>query len=190
MKRIGRIIILFVFLQWMGCTGCCENYECTYGELESVEFRAFNNAGPEPVEITIDTMPALAFILQLTFRGTKTECPENASNHGNPFISSAYAYKCIGPDFQSPDTIVSLTITSNQTFNENYPAGEDLTPLFVTKVDDGFLYGPVGWTPDLERNYYLFSKPSETATHRFFAELVLSDGRLIKDSTNFITLVP
>jgi hypothetical protein len=57
-------------------------------------------------------------------------------------------------------------------------------------VDDGFLYGPVGWTPDLERNYYLFSKPSETATHRFFAELVLSDGRLIKDSTNFITLVP
>jgi hypothetical protein len=187
MKRAIQTLSILIFLHLLGCTGCCEEYQCSYGELESIEFRAFNNAGESPVEVHSDTLPALAFMLQVTFRGTKMDCPENAEMRLNPFISSAYAYKCEGPVFQSPDTIVSMIITSNQAFNQNYPAGEDLTGLFVTKRE-AFPYSAAGWVPDLERNYYLFSKPEAALTHRFFIEMKLSDGRIFTDSTDLITL--
>jgi hypothetical protein len=189
MRRIWQITSAFIFLYFLGCTGCCEDYECTYGELESIEIRAFNNGGQTPVELHTDTLPALAFMLQVAFRGTKMDCPDNAQIWSNPFITAAYAYKCEGPVFQSPDIIISNIITSNQAFGENYPAGEDLSRLFVSKRE-GFPHSAAGWTPDLERNYYLFNKPDSTATHRFYVEIILSDGRIFKDSTDLITLVP
>ncbi len=83
-------------------------------------------------------------------------------------------------------------------FNENYPAGSDLSALFEAEYESAFdsnvffryetFDSTAYWPPQRFARYYLFSTPDEIQTHRFIVTATLKNGVLFSDTTSSICL--
>jgi hypothetical protein len=182
------------------CSGCiCEN-ECSYTELASIEVSNLDNAGQTPIEPISDTLDALSFMLEIKFHGKAPvqSCSNVLQQCLRSLSNPALAMKCSGPVFLSPDTLRMITIQSTADFNENYPAGSDLSALFEAEYESAFdsnvffryetFDSTAYWPPQRFARYYLFSTPDEIQTHRFIVTATLKNGVLFSDTTSSICL--
>jgi hypothetical protein len=183
----ARAILLLLIMQLTACVGCCPDYDCSYGELLEIELRAFNNGDKEPFEVLSDSIPAKALMLKLTYKGSKTECPDETAEIRNYFTNAAFAFSCPDNLFESPDTVDSIFIKSTADFNSAFPAGSDLSELFLSRSDYSTA---VRWRPEYEKNYLLFSSPEQPTAMHFVVEVKLTSGEVFRDSTGLITLIP
>ncbi len=194
-----RGLALIISFHVMVClVSCCDEGGCIESKLNSITADMFDNTGQFPVEITQDSssLSAAGFKIELTFDGEITHegpCIASRNNLSGWLITNAQAMKCPSPEFSSPDTLDFVNIRSVADFNDEYPAGANLVPLFVDDFRDGkndrmtdFPF----WGQPITVNYLLFSEPDSTRWHQFIIEAHMTSGRILSDTTLYIELVP
>lgn len=163
------------------CTGCCDDEICHKIKTTAISLEILDNSGASPVIPQSDTIEALAFMIRMHLDMDSTPCASRISFPEISLTPRAMAFSC-GYNAQL-DSVSSFYIYADSDFSQNYPAGSDLTELFE------FSSNPAA-DRYREKNIdlYLFSDPDSVKQFRFFAELVFTDGRVLRDSTTSIVL--
>lgn len=174
-----HLIMLLSFL----INSCCTDYYCLY--IEGIKVQNYDNSGINPELQLNDTIPALAFMLELSFITNEQICK---LFHGvNIGIGTANAISC---DFiiEFENQISDLSIYSTADFNDEFPAGADLSELFKSKSIDELNQTLKTEYKGLNFNYYLLKKPNWESIHQFIIQIELTNGQIFSDTTQNVVL--
>jgi hypothetical protein len=199
-KVFSILLITHLLHCCSGCDGCEEN--CRYTELGNVDVRNMDNRGVEPVPVLSDTIPANAYMLEMSFYGKAPET--TCENHMKRFLqdlitpNKSFAFKCEGPLYQSPDTIQHIHISSTVDLNDDFPQGSNLSDLFERKFqqlyDKNEYYLTDGidstayWPTERKARFFLFANVDSIRPHRFIVEVIMTNGHVFSDTTETIYL--
>ncbi len=188
------IFILFGIQCMTCCSSCCGDSICISTELALMEIDHVDNGGTAPVPITVDSVSAMAYAIQVKYFGRELEglCNHSLNNFLTSLSNKCYALSCPKDVYLSPDTIRQVIIYSSADFDQTHPAGTDLMEYFVektiTQLPSSASHLDWFW-PELKVvNYLLFAMPSSEMSQRFYIDVHLTNGRVLSDSTNHIVL--
>lgn len=195
MNKIGRACIVLVVAHLVGiASSCCDEPVTLCYTLTSLETNSLDNTGAAPVPLQSDTLPAKAYVLEISFFVDDATCL--LDNLGNfSFYSSALAFDCDdNPRLILRDSIISLEITSTADFDAEHPKGTDLSGLFV-KPSTATIAGQImpfsitdpASMPSTFR-LYLVGEPETIQPHRFITTILTDTGLMLSDTTETITL--
>ena len=112
------------------------------------------------------------------------------------FIQSAYACKCPAPMFYPKDSIVSIQIYSDKSFDETHPAGANIAEFFkidefsqLTSFEDYLKYTAPAFTSLFPYSWFrcvLTATTIEEGEYEFTFVVGLSDDRILEQSIKTI----
>lgn len=188
MKVKGLLIVIAFFIITIFFESCCRDIlphfrrvELVIGHAETISNQSLGFGNWNLEEITIDSLATYSIELQFE----KIYYAINTIS----LINSCYAYQCKPDGYDGPDLqVVNFVITSNNDFNENYPSGTDLTPLFFiynseNQLTNEFVVNRMNFVGDLT-TISLAERPSENLTHEFTIRIVQEDGNFFEVTTS------
>jgi hypothetical protein len=136
MAVMAALMLLEIFF-----TGCCncEDPISDYYELDALSTHHLDNSGAEAVISESNSILKEAYGIGLVF---STRQISMADEPGFSFlISPALATSCRCEEWQysSRDEILSITVTTLKDFNDQFPAGSNVTDLFRVYGNQQFL---------------------------------------------------
>lgn len=194
------IIISTVFLLRViiSCCDCVEPVEHKYS-IEYISVYNLDNSGQNPIISETNIVPSKAYGIQIDFSLIQV-----AINQTNTFtiFPEASAFDCFCPpslQYTAKDSIISLDITTINSFDSQHPSDSDVSNLFKVLYHNSYI---------TLQNYikqpqvvYLFEKPEKVTLslfllqppeilgeHIFNIGITLSDHRFLTMTTNPVTL--
>lgn len=125
LSALGLLFTVIIGLQ-LSNTGCCPD-ESICLTVDTTNLTILDNSHDIPKTPQNETVPAKALLLRLTLENKGSMCYKPPAFS---LINSAYARSC-RPKEKIQDSITDISITSNQPYNINHPAGAELNELFV-----------------------------------------------------------
>lgn len=178
------IYVYCILIAWICSATTCDCYESTpeYIEstLKSISLYNINNEGEEPVVATISGVKKEAYILCI-----RVEC-ENI----DPLVNETQYYMLA-------NGIQNIRIYTLTSFNENYPAGSDVSECFKpypillnNHLYDLTLYGtPIKRLNDRGNTLYKALRTiPDPGAYQFRVEAELEDGQTIEQETEIVIL--
>ncbi len=194
MKKVCFILLFPFIIQFIMACGKCEaTHLGTYThhslQIKNIRFNADNS--------NMDSIPALeyGFIMDI-------ELKKLANNFSFPdalLHQKAFAWQfedCITDDLNAADTIKALKIYSTASFNNDFPAGKDLSELFMIgeeTVQEYIAKDPnrliimksnAGQDNYLTAIFRLSQKTETEGWHTFNVEIICSDNRILTAQTS------
>lgn len=194
-KKITLVFLIAISTQLIiACCDCPEPHKYQY-KFEYLSAFNLDNSEANSV-ISESPIPRNAYGIKLQI-GLR-----ELSLNRNPFFlfSQANAMCCFcGPDttITPRDTITSLTITTTNRFDDNHPAGSDVTTLFkVLRYGNYVSIDSVIARPDTYfkrteiefMELYLFTPPGLAGEYSFKVDLLLSNDTHLSAITKSINL--
>lgn len=201
------IFLLFsvLVLSTLVTTSCNLDANCDFdNRFHVIDFNVYENQITYPddtglpffAQIGNEPLPYYEYALSLTPIGQtyRSDNPPSASLFA---VQSAKA--CSPEPLKNEEPITGIRITADKDFNEEYPAGSDLTPVFdvlTLYLDSGYTTQRVQaflnqspFVPD-QLSFILNTEPAEDQTFRFTVELDM-DGVNVQEvsiTSNPITI--
>lgn len=181
LKRIKWKLLLIMSILYLpyGCSSDDEG-SAIAGDIVGIELKQLNNAAKEPSFPTNERLPKEAYLLAI---GLKVD--------SKPWDNSIYYY------YELSDPIASIKIITVTDFNEEYPAGSDVSELFKQYPLQlkGWVYDsttedkPIFQITQNESYIYkaLLTYPAP-GTYQFKVELTLRSGLQFVEETEAIEL--
>lgn len=144
------------------------------------------------VYIDTQTISYNELLIQLKFSGPTYSQNRISLN----LIPTAYA--CDYDPSRSEEKITSISIISNQDFNDKYPAGSDLTNLFGVSRTNNYLnkfsiQEYLNTYPTMEDVDFFLKEPTDVSKAISFSIIIHFDGKYTKElgyATPVINLLP
>ncbi len=205
-KVLFLLILPFVAEFIIACCNC--NLDTQYGYFSNcnINISELDNSGEKAVVTTSNTIPKEAFGIRISIDRVDNTCYFNSTPS---FLYSAFATSCDCPpefEYLAKDSIVDIEIITTNSYNTivngvstSHNAGSDISKFFyaysnyeyieISKYIKNMNYGIKNniieqYTFDL----LLMSPPEVTSQHQFIVNIELSDGRVLSEQTNLITL--
>lgn len=167
-----------------GCGGST-NYTPTITHLKDISISAYNQQTNSVIQ-NDGNVKATDIALNISMNVDYVALNESKQNFRNPFVTAAYA--CTPPVFyQLSDSIVAITITSNNDYDDTHKAGANLYEYFQSPE----LSEINGTEPSTDAGYmmYLNQAPKENTAHKFTIKIRMVSGAVKEAVTNeFIVL--
>lgn len=198
-------ILFFLFLPLLldvFIVGCCDCPPTEYFDYSncSLQVENLDNAGPNAIIATKDTVLKEAYGIQLTIERSEGIC-----HHQNLplFSSSAYALtkcKCDYEVYDYLDSASSISIFTVNDFDQDHPSNSDITEYFktgsFTEVNSSLpeinqtLYNNYNRDSieNLDFNVFLFTAPISPGNHQFKIEIAFTNGKTLEATTPNIYL--
>lgn len=194
-KKITIIFLLVISTQLV--ISCCDCPEAHKYEYKFEYLSAFNLDNSEANSVISEsTIPRNAYGIKLQLGLRELSLYHNRFS----LFTQVNAMCCLcGPDttITPRDTITSLTVTTINKFDDNYPEGSDVTALFkVLRYGnyvgiDSVIARPDTYYKRTETEFmelYLFTPPKEAGEHSFKVDLALSNKAHLSALTKAINL--
>ena len=199
--KIITFLLLPLMLDMLVACCDCDDPEKHIYTIDNLSIRSIDNRGSQPVEIDAGTVPKNAY-------GIKVRLPLRMVAYNRPairplFSTAAYATSCGCPPslvYSPTDSIVSFKVVTLNNFDNQHPAGADVTSLFQVFKASNRSYQSIAnylasdapvynhkLDENVELTLLLMQAPAE-GQHQFHIEIKLSDNRLLSGSTSIITL--
>ncbi|MBO9614222.1 MAG: DUF5034 domain-containing protein [Dyadobacter sp.] len=195
-KKVTFIFLVAFCIQLI--VACCNCPEPTIYQYKFEYVAAFNvdNSKANPI-ISESPIPRKAYGIKLQI-GLRQLAMRNHNKFS--LLNQVCAFDCFcGPDttITPRDTITALKITTVANFNDQYPAGSDVSGLFKLLRSDTYIaIDSVIAKPDIYftrtdtkfLELYLLTPPDRAEKYSFKIDMVLSNGTQISASTKPIDL--
>lgn len=116
-------------------------------------------------------------------------------NNNLGLFNKSFTYQCSEPGYKGSKTKLEyFSIVSNNDWNDTFPAGSNLAPMFKWHLNsaheawynlDTYIEKNINTYRDW--NFYINQQPNIDKTHRFTITATESDGRILKTVTSLIT---
>lgn len=124
---------------------------------------------------------ATNLVLVTTFYGPDVVCVRPRTD--NSFVTTAYACSPVLPDYVVKDHIIEMTITSNEDFDAEYPAGSNLNAYFnlpaLTDVNSNEFSDYTASNEIAEHRARLQQAPAKEGLHTFTISYKMNSGRVV-----------
>lgn len=129
--------------------------------------------------------------LYLTFYSQQVVCYQLPER--NPFMNSANALTPPPPSYSFKDSVVQVSITSDNDFDNTYTKGQELIGLFdikdMTQDDLGQIdYSVKDYLVVGHHRFQLRQYPATTGKHRFTVKYQLASGKIVIASSVLFTI--
>ena len=182
MRRFLLLSILTIAVLTSRCS-CCggdPGTVCTFND--SVKVFNVDNTGLNPVDTSVDTVPAIGFALRLGFVQRMLECKWNFSIG---MAGTSYALSCPDPRLVSRDTLDSMAVFSTIAFDAAHPPGTPLNDYFVGKNSTD-IFTQIKSNPS--SYMYLTKLPEKDISTRFAVALYYRGNKVLRDTGQTVTL--
>lgn len=200
MKKVIFLLLLPLMAEVVvSCCNCIEPVIQHYTN-KTISLSHLDNSGQEAIVSASNTVLKSAYGIRLQLIREKLACLQQRPSL---FLPSAYAMGCHCPppqQYLAKDSIASITLFTLADFDNDHPAGADLSGYFK-------VYKPYSYTPieDFVKNapgtlfderelsttidLFLMAVPAVGGDHRFKVQVRLSDGRILEQETSPVKLL-
>lgn len=194
--------LFFILLTIELLVSCCDCKESTYSDYThcAIIVNNIDNSGDNP-EISISSpIPKEAFGISVIIERSPEMC--NIQQAPSLLFSSACAFSCHCPPeivFLPLDSVVSITISTLNDLNDDFPANSDVSDLFFVFSGSEFSDIPAFIldskkeypysVPTSEETEFLLMEPANAGIHQFEISLFLSDGRVLSQVTEPVQFI-
>ncbi|MDH8700975.1 hypothetical protein M2138_000309 [Dysgonomonadaceae bacterium PH5-43] len=210
-KRLVFVFLLLVPVVgalFHTCCPCDKETQHEYYSHKTMFLKNLDNSGEYVIESESSQLNKNAYGIRLCLEREVIVATYSKRQFNSMFIQSAYATSCVCPPefINHPiDSIVSIKIITVNDFDNQYLENSDVTDCFriagsFSEVDDYVAGMQYDYTYDyadnfeyygrnIELDFLLMIPPKANNKQQFEVQLILSDGRILKQQTLEIELL-